>query len=193
MTLTPSDPPVDGGTTSTIRYRKKPVEIEALQWDGTADRSMDIRSWVEREHQAGAVIDTDHIQHLWDYDAGCYIMPRGQMIFAPHGVRCLIVVTLEGEMVARPGWWIIRGVKGEFYPCDPEIFAETYDAVRPATTSTSSFALSRHPYAENSYFLDHFTGHMLVSREDLEEAYRQLDDYLYPNPGFEPRIAEGSL
>lgn len=35
--------------------------------------------------------------------------------------------TLEGVMVARPGDWIIRGMKGEFYPCKPDIFADTYD------------------------------------------------------------------
>lgn len=37
------------------------------------------------------------------------------------------IKTLEGTMSARLGWWIIKGVKGEFYPCEPEIFAETYE------------------------------------------------------------------
>ena len=40
-----------------------------------------------------------------------------------------ILVTLEGEMRAEVGDWIIRGVKGEFYPCKPDIFAWTYDLV----------------------------------------------------------------
>lgn len=39
------------------------------------------------------------------------------------------VPTLEGELFAAPGSWIIKGVKGEFYPCEPEIFAETYEPV----------------------------------------------------------------
>lgn len=106
------------------RFRKKPVEIEAFQWDGTNTASDLIRVWAE---PAVAIVDTDHIQHLWDYDAGCYIMPNGQTIFAPYLLRCLIVLTLEGEMIAKPGWWIIRGVEGEFYPCDPDIFEKTYD------------------------------------------------------------------
>lgn len=38
------------------------------------------------------------------------------------------IETLEGQMLARPGDWIIRGVKGEFYPCKPDIFAATYEA-----------------------------------------------------------------
>lgn len=50
-----------------------------------------------------------------------------------HGHRALgdpdgvTIITLEGNMLARPGWWIIKGVQGEFYPCDPEIFAKTYE------------------------------------------------------------------
>ena len=106
------------------KYRKKPVVIEAMQWDGTEDQSRAIRHWAE---PAVAIVDTDHIQHLWSYDAGCYIMPAGKMIHAPYRTRCLIVLTLEGEMIAAPGWWIIKGVQGEFYPCDPDIFAKTYE------------------------------------------------------------------
>jgi len=39
------------------------------------------------------------------------------------------IKTLEGTMYAGPGDWIIKGVKGEFYPCKPDIFAATYEAV----------------------------------------------------------------
>lgn len=39
----------------------------------------------------------------------------------------MLIRTLEGEMIARPGDWIIRGVKGELYPCKPDIFAATYE------------------------------------------------------------------
>lgn len=112
------------------RYTKRPVTIEAVQWDGTNDTSDAIQQWVERpavQNTYGAsVVDTHHIRHLWDYDIGAYIMPNGKVVFAPFNERCLIVFTLEGEMVAKPGWWIIKGVKGEFYPCEPAIFTETY-------------------------------------------------------------------
>jgi hypothetical protein len=43
----------------------------------------------------------------------------------------LNIVTLEGVMRADPGDWIIRGVKGELYPCKPDIFAATYEPVDP--------------------------------------------------------------
>ena len=39
----------------------------------------------------------------------------------------LVIPTLEGDHLAEPGDWIIKGVKGEFYPCKPDIFAATYD------------------------------------------------------------------
>lgn len=41
----------------------------------------------------------------------------------------MLISTLEGVMTARPGDWIIRGVKGELYPCKPDIFAATYEPV----------------------------------------------------------------
>jgi len=41
----------------------------------------------------------------------------------------LIVATLEGPLRAAPNDWIIKGVKGEFYPCKPDIFAQTYEPV----------------------------------------------------------------
>ena len=39
----------------------------------------------------------------------------------------MLIATLEGTMIATPGDWIIRGVKGELYPCKPDIFAATYE------------------------------------------------------------------
>ena len=43
------------------------------------------------------------------------------------GSDCIFIYTLEGSMQANPGDWIIKGVKGEFYPCKPDIFALTYE------------------------------------------------------------------
>lgn len=115
-------PPAPLGDT----YTSRPASITAKRWDGTDERSDEIRQWVERTHQAGAVVDTNHIGHLWDYDLGAYKMPTGKVIFAPYQTRCLIVLTLEGEMVAEPGHWIIRGTEGEFYPCKDSVFQRKY-------------------------------------------------------------------
>lgn len=79
-----------------MKYRKKPVVIEAVQFDGTI-QSIESLQIPECSQQLGS--------------------------------RTLQIQTLEGEMTAQPGDWIIRGVKGEFYPCKPEIFAATYEEV----------------------------------------------------------------
>ncbi len=89
-------------------YRKKPVEIEALQWDGGNRPDMYLfitgRDWTP---QARDLI----YMHL----------------FKPNGD--LVIKTLEGDHLARIGDYIIKGVEGEFYPCKPEIFKKTYDEV----------------------------------------------------------------
>ncbi|QDK02852.1 hypothetical protein SEA_SQUIDDLY_103 [Gordonia phage Squiddly] len=91
------------------RYRKKPVEIEALQWDGTAERFAELQQW--------GGLDTFYMERLTDSTD------------SPRWYDRLCVQTLEGPLSATEGDWIIRGVKGEFYPCKPDIFAATYDEV----------------------------------------------------------------
>ena len=59
-------------------------------------------------------------------DLAPYVM-SGHMRYTDQDT--ILIKTLEGTMEARPGDWIIRGVKGELYPCKPDIFAATYDAV----------------------------------------------------------------
>jgi hypothetical protein len=84
-----------------MKFRKRPVVIEAIQY-GPATCA-EICAWMGIPHNA--------------YDG------------EPCGVGQFLIQTLEGEMAANPGDWIIRGVKGEFYPCKPDIFAATYEAV----------------------------------------------------------------
>lgn len=93
------------------RFRKRPVEIEAVQMP---------------EHTG------DHL-----FDDGSFVMaPQwimhalGTGAVAPSGDGGWHVQTLEGKMLARPGYYIIRGVKDELYPCKPDIFEMTYEAVR---------------------------------------------------------------
>jgi hypothetical protein len=83
------------------KFRKKPVEIEAFLWTGGPDQTED---------------------PVWIVEA-----IKAQQVFVYSD--CLTISTLEGEMTALPGDWIIRGVKGELYPCKPDIFALTYDPV----------------------------------------------------------------
>ena len=80
------------------KFRKKPVEVEAIQYDGSAKMFKEIQKW------------SDYFIEL-DLD------------FVPK----LSIKTLEGKMTADVGDWIIKGVKGEFYPCKPDIFLLTYE------------------------------------------------------------------
>jgi len=82
------------------RFRKKPVEIDAEQWEGSKESfdkilAMGLTNW-----------------------------SPGEM-----GSDTFIIETLEGNHLARKGDWIIKGVEGEFYPCNSDIFEKTYDPV----------------------------------------------------------------
>lgn len=82
------------------RFRKKPVVIEAMQWDGS------------RESQGAIVNWSNGVVSGW-FDDDYF----------------LAVETREGTMQAVEGDWIIRGVAGEFYPCADDIFVQTYEEV----------------------------------------------------------------
>lgn len=85
------------------RFRKKPVVIEAMRNEG--DNHLAIADWVMRSQAIG---------------------PERKIASHAEGPR-LTIHTLEGDMIAELGDWIIRGVHGEFYPCKPAIFAASYD------------------------------------------------------------------
>lgn len=93
-----------------MKFRKKPVVIEAVQFNGLDDY-LKILDWMKRYGDTYALADEVR-----------YSTPE------------MSIQTLEGTMSARPGDWIIRGVRGEFYPCKPDIFAATYEAVDEATS-----------------------------------------------------------
>lgn len=92
------------------KFTKKPVEIDAFQWTGDFQA---LDQWMESlgygssdEPQDGA---GDPPMWLKDGDPST-----------------LLIGTLEGDMVSPSGWWIIRGVEGEFYSCKPSVFDATY-------------------------------------------------------------------
>lgn len=86
------------------RYRKKPVEIDAMRFDDHAELDAWLAAELGRE--------------------------RYMFLVSPDRIS-LHIDTLEGRMVAHPGDWVIRGVAGEFYPCRADIFDATYDLVDP--------------------------------------------------------------
>lgn len=84
-----------------MKFRKKPVVIEAIQWTG--DNYVEVNKFVANYTPVA--------------------LPRYEE------PKVIVIVTLEGEMKCRPGSWIIKGVEDEFYPCKPDIFEKTYEAV----------------------------------------------------------------
>jgi len=81
-----------------MKFRKKPVEIEAIQFPCDGVKTVELSEFLG-----------------WKHDNDCY--------------NYLEIETLEGMHKATPGDWIIKGVKGEFYPCKPDIFEMTYEPV----------------------------------------------------------------
>lgn len=100
-------------------FRKKPVTVEA--------RRVQTHNLDEMAAWCGGVAYTENTR--WDHDAGAVVMPDGHYAHVRYRDWGVIVPTLEGDMLARYGWWIIKGVKGEFYPCDPDILEQTYEPV----------------------------------------------------------------
>jgi len=91
------------------KYRKKPVEIEAFEWLTGAPGNPAWPEWFAAAVGNGVV----QIQKL-------------------DGKHFAKIATLEGVMTAMPGDWVIQGVKGEMYPCKPDIFAATYELAQNA-------------------------------------------------------------
>lgn len=83
------------------KFRKKPVEVEAVQFV---------------EGKPGVVID-------FLGAAGLAVKDGNKVVF-------FRIETIEGVMRAEHGDWIIKGIAGEFYPCKPDIFEQTYEPVR---------------------------------------------------------------
>ena len=97
------------------KFQKKPVVIEAVQFTGSNHR--EVLSFVYPDLSEDAIVGAETMR-----------LP-------------VVIETMEGDMTASPGDWIIKGVKGEFYPCKPDIFAATYGP--PANTEGASEFLRR--------------------------------------------------
>jgi hypothetical protein len=125
------------------RYRKKPVEIEATRWWSNGDHPNDYdndiididRSTIPGEYQR---------EHNWEgqivryyrnpNDSGERVCDHCKRVMDDHGW----IDTLEGGHTVCPGDYVITGIKGERYPCKPDIFAATYDVVGPTAQASAT-------------------------------------------------------
>ena len=88
------------------KYRKKPIVVEAEQF------------WPDKKPWPACV-------HGWGQQEGAHKVSYNELCYA----EVAHVHTLEGPLNVSSGDWIITGVKGERYPCKPEVFEATYDKV----------------------------------------------------------------
>ena len=109
-----------------VKYRKKPVVIEAIQMPGAYPSDVDpLTDGYARNLRAAAVLDWVD-SHLSHFDPLGETVPAQGWTIDP-GTGFLMIATLEGVMQVKPGDYVIRGVQGEFYPCKSDIFAATYE------------------------------------------------------------------
>ena len=101
------------------KFRKKPVVIEALKWSNNHREMFDFLTWDEWNKASMTAI--------------------GKHFYIDHSKvqGGLVIRTLEGEHIATIGDYIIKGVAGEFYPCKPEIFVQTYEPLQPPEPAAS--------------------------------------------------------
>ena len=83
------------------KYIKKQIKIEAVQWTG--DNLIEVAEFLSTNRNQNFVID--------------------------NGTKTIELETLEGTMIASDGDYLIKGISGEFYPCKPRIFEESYEEV----------------------------------------------------------------
>lgn len=102
-----------------MKYRKKAVEIEAVHFTGDGIFH-DLKELGCPVLFGNALFPSSLKTEDGRKDTGYYIDP---------GSGNLVIRTMEGDMHAPLGWWIIKGVAGEFYPCRDDIFQQTYEEV----------------------------------------------------------------
>ena len=136
------------------KYRKKPVVIDAVLWTGREADMPDVMALVDF-----ALLPKDDV-HV---DSGIGYTPTTGELYIP---------TLEGTMTARPGDYIIRGVKGELYPCKPDIFKETNEPVEAGATIPDNELREIHVLYEIRKLVEPVPGKLMQS--ELVEAIRRI-------------------
>lgn len=119
---------IDPAEYGVAQFRKKPVRVEAVQMIGNAVETASVTSWL---------VDCGYVWLVGDYTNPESLRYHDQVdgddsrpdkgIWLDPATGELMIRTLEGDMRVKYGAWVIRGVRGEFYTCDPDIFEQSYD------------------------------------------------------------------
>lgn len=117
------------------KFRKKPVVINAMRWDGTAKGATPIIDWILSNDGTARYIGKgeDHPMR-YPHEQGKIVDPRDGLEYPngktlPTAPAFIVIDTLEGAHRQNMHDFTIQGVQREFYPCNPDIFAATYEEV----------------------------------------------------------------
>ncbi len=120
-----------------MRYTKKPVTIEAIRFVGLTDFG---DPQFDTAPTGGVVPNwlMDAMAGPEGASGSMWAAPGQPFIGEGDPPKELFVGTMEGQHIASKGDWIIRGIKGELYPCKPDIFDATYDPAQPDCPTLSA-------------------------------------------------------
>lgn len=113
-----------------VRYTTKPITIEAMEFDGQWGTALRIMRW-----GTGIYFVPEGYEHALRYESEYDIVDGHVRDSAP---SFLVIETLEGPMRADRGDQIIKGTRGEFYPCKPKPFSDKYQRVSDGIVSSSN-------------------------------------------------------
>lgn len=109
-----------------MKYRKKPIVIEAVQWFKNGDHPGDKSEYLPANDESMFLSEGKVVRYFRHPEfSGKSQCAQCLKTFHDHGW----IDTLEGGHTVCPGDWIITGIKGENYPCKPDIFEATYEDV----------------------------------------------------------------
>lgn len=129
-----------------MKYRKKPIVVEAFKWTGGPDQTED-PEWVVEKIKDGTVYFS-----------------------SMDGYACVLCIkTLEGTMTAIPGDYIIKGLRGELYPCKPDIFDASYES---AETECPTIEPPQDERAADE--CDYCTGYKTIKSEEKHGIFEDI-------------------
>ena len=154
------------------QYRKKPVTIEAVQFDGL--NPTEIKDFVGEN---------------------CEVEIYNNEVTPP--IARIVIHTLEGDMEVSKGDYVIKGVKGEFYPCKPDIFEQTYESVENQDSLTLKEAAEEFAEGEWDGAAVDTDGNPLYAQDEIEYAFKAgakwQKEQSYISKETVKKIAKGSL
>jgi hypothetical protein len=129
------------------KYRKRPMVIEAVQWNG--NNAIEIMLFIGKE------LKVSKPPHHMEFNENI-----------PNTAYTIVIPTLNGDVIASKGEYIIKGVQGEFYPCKSDIFEATYELVEKEKDDKNNLMIKICPICKSiTHYNSYFKAYMCLSSE----------------------------